>query len=346
MRLAVIAAIAAALVPIVYFGHVGAVFPAIAAHAKHMTDFRTHPVYLLGRVSNGGWWFYFPVAFAVKTPLGVSVLLLGAFALRRWLAAWTLRDAAFVLVPALVVFVDAMASSPQAGVRFLLPALPFLFVLAGRVATIKVPSRFVTGAASLVPIAATAVSTQRAAPYELTYFNEATGGAEGGARVLEDSNLDWGQGLVALAAYCREQRLDGVYLAYFGTASYASYGVPARPLILIAQSDYRSTPPPDGPLPTRLAVSRYFLDEVPFHGTPVEGLFAWLRARRPLTTLDGSMLVYDVSDARAHVELARMYRTFAQRPRFADFAQWARIEAAAALAAAPDDPDARALFEQ
>jgi len=37
-----------------------------------------HPTFLLGQVSTRGWWWYFPVAFALKTPL--PVLLLAAWA--------------------------------------------------------------------------------------------------------------------------------------------------------------------------------------------------------------------------------------------------------------------------
>ncbi|MBK7216190.1 MAG: glycosyltransferase family 39 protein [Candidatus Promineofilum sp.] len=39
------------------------------------------PAFLLGRYSDSGWWWYFPVAFLVKTPLPVLLLLL--FALLR-----------------------------------------------------------------------------------------------------------------------------------------------------------------------------------------------------------------------------------------------------------------------
>ena len=31
-------------------------------------------VYLLGEIASGGWWYYFPVAFAVKVPVAISAL--------------------------------------------------------------------------------------------------------------------------------------------------------------------------------------------------------------------------------------------------------------------------------
>ena len=35
-----------------------------------------HPSYLLGQNSDAGWWYYFPVVFAVKTPTVLLVLTL------------------------------------------------------------------------------------------------------------------------------------------------------------------------------------------------------------------------------------------------------------------------------
>ena len=34
-----------------------------------------HPAYLLGQFGTHGWWYYFPVALAVKTPLAFLALL-------------------------------------------------------------------------------------------------------------------------------------------------------------------------------------------------------------------------------------------------------------------------------
>src|SRR5258706_13601853 len=43
--------------------------------ARH--DREGHPSYVLGKTSEKqGWWYYFPIAFAVKTPTAVLLLLL------------------------------------------------------------------------------------------------------------------------------------------------------------------------------------------------------------------------------------------------------------------------------
>src|SRR5579872_160500 len=45
-----------------------------------------HDSYLLGRWSQSGWWYFFPVVLAVKSPVGLLVLAMCGwwFALRRW----------------------------------------------------------------------------------------------------------------------------------------------------------------------------------------------------------------------------------------------------------------------
>jgi 4-amino-4-deoxy-L-arabinose transferase-like glycosyltransferase len=79
-----------------------------------------HPAYLLGEVSQHGWWYYFPVAFAVKTPLGALLLLVVAagrgLARRPWkrglsLAAWAM------MVPVLVYLPLCLTSAIDTGVR-------------------------------------------------------------------------------------------------------------------------------------------------------------------------------------------------------------------------------------
>ena len=49
-------------------------FDGIRVALLHNTD--GHPAWLLGEARRFGWWYYFPVALAVKTPLALLVLLL------------------------------------------------------------------------------------------------------------------------------------------------------------------------------------------------------------------------------------------------------------------------------
>jgi hypothetical protein len=74
-------------------------------------------------------------------------------------------------------------------------------------------------------------------PHSLSYFNSLAGGPVNGGRHLIDSNLDWGQDLLALADWAR-QHPDArpLFLAYFG-------GVDPR------LAGLRFSPPPLGTAP-------------------------------------------------------------------------------------------------
>ena len=49
-------------------------------------------------------------------------------------------------------------------------------------------------------------------------------------RLLTDSNLDRGQGLIALRDYQQQHPDEPLHLAYFGSVDPAVYGIPALPL--------------------------------------------------------------------------------------------------------------------
>ncbi|MGE5346068.1 MAG: phospholipid carrier-dependent glycosyltransferase, partial [Acidithiobacillales bacterium] len=86
--------------------------------------------YLRGRLSPDGFWDYFFIAFAVKTPVGLlAVLLAGGAALLLGRARLDLTLSAF-LFPALYLFVSGMATSYNIGVRHMLPAVPLLVAAA------------------------------------------------------------------------------------------------------------------------------------------------------------------------------------------------------------------------
>ncbi|MGC9394859.1 MAG: ArnT family glycosyltransferase [Anaerolineae bacterium] len=115
-----------------------------------------HPTFLMGRVSDHGWWWYFPVAFALKTPLPVLILaawMVGSCGLRvksyrlqiqssrlsvvslarhasritSHISRRTLNVLALLLFP-LFYAVSSLFSSVNIGYRHLLPLLPFLYV--------------------------------------------------------------------------------------------------------------------------------------------------------------------------------------------------------------------------
>jgi hypothetical protein len=258
----------------------------------------SRPAFLLGAYSETGWWYYFPVTFAVKTPGGLLVLLaVSILTLRRTRASW--RSEAFLWIPVLVYLGLTMTRSINIGHRHLLPIEPFVFAAAGRVARLALPSgrppRAAWAAAVALLLGWQAVSTLRVHPYYLAYFNELAGGPRNGYRLLVDSNLDWGQDLPGLKAWMERNAVPRVTLCYFGTADPAHHGIRASRL-----PGYQ--PPPPSTL-TRavkpgdvVAVSATHLQGV-YLDPALLPLMEALKARRPLATIGYSILVYRVDFA-------------------------------------------------
>ncbi len=189
---------------------------------------RGHYTYLLGTPGFNGWWYYFPVALAVKTPfplimlsaIGAWVAMRALVTKRDWAASMPLIAAATILAISLRVRVDL-------GVRLVLPIYPLLAIVAAQgVMALWQMRRAVAGRALAIALSAASVLiVVRAHPDHLAYFNPLAGPHP--ERVLVDSNLDWGQDLYRLRDTIQARGIrDSVYVAYFGTTSPSAAGVP------------------------------------------------------------------------------------------------------------------------
>lgn len=182
--------------------------------------------YLWGRFSAEPFPFYYAVALLVKTPsVSLPLLLLGLVA--------ALRSRPLALVPTgllcLILFVVTAFNRYQIGLRHVLPVVPCLIMIASAASTLRIRGRSLAPLA-LVLAAIGAAETLSQAPHSLAFFNWVAGGPSSALRYLDDSNVDWGQDLVALAALQRTEKIGPVRLLYNGTARPAAYGVLSTPL--------------------------------------------------------------------------------------------------------------------
>ena len=127
-----------------------------------------------------------------------------------------------VLVPALCILVLV---SSQTGfsryIRYLLPAFPFVFVWASRVAQPHLLKRRWWKGLVAFALLWNVWSCVRIHPHHLAFFNEASGGSDNGHWHLLDANVDWGQANLPLKHWLdqREQqvgRREPLYLSLFG----------------------------------------------------------------------------------------------------------------------------------
>jgi hypothetical protein len=188
---------------------------------------RGHAAYFLGRVSSRGRWrSYYPVTILLKWPTLMLILcLLGLFLAVRERVRISADLWIMTSFPVLYLLLASFAHF-NIGERHILPLYPFALLFAGftweffrRAGIILV----------VLLISLNAADALRYAPGYLSYFNIFVRPAES-YRLLTDSNLDWGQGLLAVRQYQREHPDEQIWLAYFGSVEPNLYGIEASPL--------------------------------------------------------------------------------------------------------------------
>ncbi len=248
---------------------------------------------------------YFALAYLLKEPIaGILLVGIGLVAVARSRTIPALGKL-FLLLPPAALFFAHTVWADDLGIRYILPALPFLFLIGG------------TGAAWLIQhkaawarplVALLGVWIVAAAvgifPDHLSYFNEAACfpanlaqiGRDGGSRCgplwLDDSNVDWGQGLKQLKAWAdRNAQGRTIRLAYFGTFAPEAYGLIHEK---IAPGELLRDPAPG-----LYAVSTHLVAHMPALGdTLAPGAGDWLRRTAPAATVGHAFYIYDIGAPR------------------------------------------------
>ena len=257
----------------------------------HRSSFLADHLYPTGVTS------YFLLAFLLKTPTAIVILLITA------LLRLPLRQAQRPLrmratLPAIVFFgyfALVLLSPLNIGYRHLLPILPFAYILIGSL----LPSamRHLPSAIMLVLLGWTTASSLASFPYDLAYFAEWSGGPQNGFHWLVDSNLDWGQDLYALATKLRAER-GPVFPSYFGPTDTRVLGWSASGPELVEglpnwDRDAGTTFHPANPAPGLYAISATNLQGVILNDSDA---FDFFRRRRPEGSAGYSILLYRVPE--------------------------------------------------
>jgi len=188
-----------------------------------------HAGFLLGRYSDLGWWYYFPVAFALKTTLTFLGLAIAGLLWGFW-RLLVRRDVKliFVLAPIAAYAAVCLTSRINIGIRHFLPVYPFLFVLGAllldRLFHI-VKWRYLAGVLIAALFTAMGLEAARAYPDYGSYFNQLRGN-EPRWHLLSDSNVEWGDDVKEVAAYLRargETRVSGATSA--GWLTFRFFGI-------------------------------------------------------------------------------------------------------------------------
>lgn len=235
-----------------------------------------HPTYLHGEHSRQGWWYYFIVAFAVKTAIPTMIVILIALIVLPFTRKDLLTEA-FLFVPILVFFCLFTINKINIGLRHILVIYPFLFIFSGRVAISEKKWLY---SAVFFAIMWLMMESFFIFPHYLAYFNQFAGGPEKGGEWLIDSNIDWGQDLKGLDLYLEERNISPIHLAYFGKDS------PEYRAINYTQL---SCKPVSGIVGISVSYFVGFTEEL-------RECSRWLDSQTPIARIGYSIFVYNISE--------------------------------------------------
>lgn len=256
-------------------------------------DYRGHYTYLAGYIYEMGAWQYFIIAYLIKSPLPLLILLTISFCT---FIIILMRKNNFpfagyaLLIPPAVYWLISLKSHINIGIRHLMPIYPFYaMMIAGAIALVikKSPEHsskkyrlyFKILFAGL--IGWFLIETAMIYPHHLSYFNELIGGPKNGHQYLLDSNIDWGQDFLRLKKYMKDNNLDSAYLRYFGKADWDYYGV--KGYAVPTTKEVLKNGPPNGVVIISLTPLFLFNTQE----------FSWLLDYAPTDRIGYSIRVYD-----------------------------------------------------
>jgi len=267
-----------------------------------------HTTYFLGEVSASGWKIYFPFVYLIKEPLAFHIfwiLALSYFALKIKEPFWKnpiLRLKSFIkehfvefsmVFWLLVYWATSIKSNLNIGVRHLLPIFPFTIILTAKGIIFWLEkTKYKKFAFSILAILLCwqAISVLKIYPHFLAYANEIVGGPDKVYLYTVNSNLDWGQDLKRLKKWVEENKIEKIYLDYFGG------GNPKYYLGKKYESWWGQRNPKEIPKGSYLAVSATALQGG--KGQPAKGFdqptgyYLWLENYKPTVKIGYSIFIY------------------------------------------------------
>ena len=259
--------------------------------------------FLMGEYSLTGWWYYYIVAFLIKTPVPtLALFLFSIFLLIAGRNREELRKLLYLLLPVFVIIIIVSSQNVNIGIRHILPVFPFVFLIAGAFGESAVKllggdsGRGVRGTVSTGKVKAGMLAVAliwcvygafRIHPHQLAYFNESVGGPKNGYKYLVESNLDWGQDLLGLKRYMDANNIDKIKLSYFGLSHPSYYGIDYvyMPSFMILGPKNREPIRAEG----YFAISATMLQGVYM---PNRRYFAKFRDIEPVATIGHSIFLY------------------------------------------------------
>ena len=246
--------------------------------------------YLMGEHSTTGWWYYFILAFLMKTPISMIIFIILSICLSRNLVKFrSMLDEYFLIIPIFWILIYfSFFNKINIGLRYILPIYPFLFIYVSKIVNMKFLTRLENKIYMFILILLCGwyfYSSISIYPHYLAYFNELVGGPDNGYKYLIDSNIDWGQDMKGLKNYLYINNITEVKLSPYrkvaGEVTPECYrifykplrcGIPSTGLIAVSVNDL-----------VGLTEER-------------SKCFSWLRKYKPIKKIGYSIFIYNITN--------------------------------------------------
>ncbi len=160
---------------------------------------------------------FFIILILIKNP--IPYLIFFAFGLKN---RKTQPDLKLVLVPIAAISIFILLSKMDLRLRYLLPIVPFVAII---ISHGVIEAKLKLSRIWLIVLSLWFTSSLISVlPYSLSYSNELTKILSSKVMALSDSNIDWGQGLIALNSYAKANNIGRVNLSYYGSDNPNNYG--------------------------------------------------------------------------------------------------------------------------
>jgi len=153
-----------------------------------------------------GWWYYFPLAFLIKsTTTFLFLFVLSILSLKKRKLS---KDEIFFIIPSVLFLLFMMKSHLNIGVRHILILWMFGAVFCAR-SEVFIRKKFI-----IFVYVFALFENLFVFPHYISQINLFLGGPKKGYKYLADSNLDWGQDLKILSKWWKRQKRPLLILSY------------------------------------------------------------------------------------------------------------------------------------
>jgi 4-amino-4-deoxy-L-arabinose transferase-like glycosyltransferase len=169
--------------------------------------------------------YYFLIAFLIKTPISLIILIFFSIIYFRQIRYKKLSLEFLITIPILLIFVLLSFNKLSYPLRHMLVIYPLLFLFVSKSVNIKIKKQNYFKLFYLVLLLWYIASSLSVFPHHGAYYNELIGGPKNGYKYLLAENTDTGEDLIFLKNYLDKNNIKKINFSYHGTVDPAEYGI-------------------------------------------------------------------------------------------------------------------------